>query len=148
MLLMNKIWKKDKQKIHYLLSPDVIVSTPAMSTWKNFLNQRIRWASKAPYYKNNSIKLVMLIVYCFNLLFPILFVAGFLENEYWFLLIILWLAKTLVELPFVLAVAKFYGKINLMKYFLFFQPLHIIYTIAAGLLGQTGTYEWKGRNVK
>jgi hypothetical protein len=26
--------------------------------------------------------------------------------------------------------------------------LHILYTVLSGLLGQFGTYEWKGRNVK
>lgn len=148
MLLMNKIWDKDKQKIHYLLSKDAIVSTPPMKTWKTFLNQRIRWASKAPYYKNITITIVMLVVYFFNLLFLLLFVAGFWKAEYWYWLIGLWIAKTLIEWPFVHSVAKFYGKQNLMKYYFLFQPLHVLYTIAAGFLGQFGTYEWKGRKVK
>lgn len=148
MLLMNKIWKKDKQKIHYLLSPHAIVSTFPMQTWRDFLNQRIRWASKAAYYKNSPITIVMLIVYFFNLLFPILFIAGFWNNTYWVWLIGLWIAKTIIEWPFVYSVAKFYGKQNLMKYFFLFQPLHVLYTIAAGFLGQFGTYEWKGRKVK
>ena len=148
MLLMNKIWEKDKEKIHYLLSQDAIVSTPPMKTWKTFLNQRIRWASKAPYYKNIAITIVMLVVYFFNLLFPILFVAGFWNTDYWIWLIGLWIAKTIIEWPFVHAVATFYGKQNLMKYYFLFQPLHVVYTIAAGFLGQLGTYEWKGRKVK
>ena len=148
MLLMNKIWTRDKQKIQYLLSPDAIVYTPPMKTWKTFLNQRIRWASKAAYYKNITITVVMLVVYFFNLLFPTLFFAGFWNTDYWFWLIGLWLAKTIIEWPFVHAVATFYGKQNLMKYFFFFQPLHVVYTIAAGFLGQIGTYEWKGRKVK
>ena len=148
MLLMNKIWNNNKQNIHYLFSRDAIISTPAMESWRNFFNQRIRWASKAAHYKNLSITVVMFIVYIFNLFFPILFVAGIWNNEYFFWLIALWLAKTIIEWPFVHAVATFYGKQNLMKYFLFFQPLHIIYTIAAGFLGQFGSYEWKGRRVK
>ena len=148
MLLMNKIWEKDKKNIHYLLSPDAIVSTSAMPTWKSFFNQRIRWASKAAYYKNFSITVVMVLVYLFNLLFPILFFAGFWISEYWFWLIGLWIGKTIIEWPFVYSVAKFYGKQRLMKYFLFFQPLHVLYTIIAGFLGQFGAYEWKGRKVK
>jgi len=148
MLLMNKIWKNNKERIHYLFSREAIVTTPAMNSWKNFINQRIRWASKAAHYKNFSITIVMLIVYIFNLLFPILFVAGFWNNEYFFWLIVLWVGKTIIERPFVHAVATFYGKQNLLKYFLFFQPLHIMYTIVAGLLGQFGSYEWKGRKVR
>jgi len=28
------------------------------------------------------------------------------------------------------------------------QPLHILYTVAAGWLGRFGSYQWKGRTVK
>jgi len=48
----------------------------------------------------------------------------------------------------VFSIASFFKKQSLMKYFFFFQPLHVCYTIIAGWLGQFGSYEWKGRKVK
>ncbi|HKC36749.1 MAG TPA: glycosyltransferase [Chitinophagaceae bacterium] len=148
MLLMHKIWKQYPDKIHYLKSKEAIVSTQPMKSWKDFFNQRIRWASKAKHYGDKRIILVLLLVYLFNLSFPALAIAGFFCHHYWLYLAGLWLAKTIIEFPFVYSVAAFFNKQSLTKYFFFFQPLHIFYTIVSGFLGQFGKYEWKGRMVK
>jgi len=148
MLLMHKIWKAHPDKVHYLKSKEAIVSTQPMKTWKDFFNQRIRWASKARHYSDKSIILVLLLVYLFNLSFLALAIAGFFCHHYWIYLGGLWLAKTIIEFPFVYSVSSFFSKQFLMKYFFFFQPLHIFYTIVSGLFGQFGKYEWKGRRVR
>lgn len=148
MLLMHKIWKQYPDKVHYVKSKQAIVTTAPMKTWKTFFNQRIRWASKAGSYSDKRIIVVLLLVYLFNLSFPVLFITAFFTPVYWYWLAGLWVAKTLVEFPFVFCVSRFYNKQNLMRYFFFFQPLHILYTIVAGFLGQMGSYEWKGRKVK
>jgi cellulose synthase/poly-beta-1,6-N-acetylglucosamine synthase-like glycosyltransferase len=148
MLLMHKIWKKFPERVHYLKSKEAIVSTQPMKTWKEFFNQRIRWASKARFYNDARIFWVLLLVYFFNLSLLILLIAGIWNLKFviWFFLF--WFAKTVIEFPFVYSVAKFFNKKSLLRYFFFFQPLHIIYTIIAGWLGQFGSYEWKGRKVK
>lgn len=148
MLLMHKIWKRYPDRIHYIKSKDAIVSTAPMQTLKEFFNQRIRWASKAKSYDDKRIFAVLLLVYLFNLSFLVLLVSGFWLPAYWLWLVGLWLAKTIVEFPFVYSVAAFFNKQKLMKYFVFFQPLHILYTIISGFLGQFGKYEWKGRQVR
>lgn len=148
MLLMHKINTAFPEKTHYLFAKEAIMTTAPMQNWNAFFNQRIRWASKARSYSDKRIFAVLLLVYLFNLSFAVLFIAGFIENKYWLALAAAWIAKTLVELPFVTGVARFFEKQSLMKYFFFFQPLHILYTILSGLLGQFGTYEWKGRKVK
>jgi glycosyltransferase involved in cell wall biosynthesis len=148
MLLMYKIWKKYPKQVHYLKSKDAIVFTSPMKTWKNFFNQRIRWASKAKQYDDKRIFWVLLLVYLFNLSFLVLLVAGFGNYQYWIYLAGLWIAKTIVEFPFVNSVASFFGKRSLLKYFFFLQPVHILYIIIAGWLGQFGKYEWKGRKVR
>jgi poly-beta-1,6-N-acetyl-D-glucosamine synthase len=148
MLLMHKIWKQYPESVHYLKSKDAIVSTQPMKTWKAFFNQRIRWASKAKKYDDKRIIAVLLLVYLFNLSFLALGIAGFFCYQYWLYLGGLWVAKTLIELPFFLSVSHFFNKQWAVKFFFFFQPLHILYTIISGLFGQFGKYEWKGRKVK
>jgi len=148
MLLMHKFAAKYPHKIHYLKSEAAIVSTLPMPTLWSFFNQRIRWASKATYYTDKRIFWVLLLVYVFNFVFAVMLVAGFWNHFYWLYLFFAILLKTLVELPFVLAIAKFFSKQWIVRYFLFFQPLHILYTIFAGFFGQLGSYEWKGRRVK
>lgn len=148
MLLMYKIWKKYPLSVHYLKSRSAIVLTEPAKTWKEFFNQRIRWASKALYYDDKRIFPVLLLVYLFNLLFLTLLIAGFWNYYYWLYFAGLWILKTIIELPFVTVVASFFSKRSLMKYFFFLQPLHIFYTIISGFLGQFGKYEWKGRKVR
>jgi biofilm PGA synthesis N-glycosyltransferase PgaC len=148
MLLMHKISNKYPDKVHYLKSKQAIVASSPMQTWKDFFDQRIRWSSKARFYDDKRIFWVLLLVYLFNLSFPALLVAGFWLHVLWIYTGILWIAKTMIEFPFVYSVASFFDKTSLLKYFFFFQPLHIAYTIIAGLLGQFGKYEWKGRKVR
>ncbi len=148
MLLMHKIWKEYPGKVHYLKSKDSIVVTQPMKTWKGFINQRIRWASKAKKYHDKRIIAVLFLVYVFNLSFLVLAVAGFWYQQYWLYLGALWILKTIAELPFFISVSKFFDKKWAVKWLFFFQPLHVLYTVISGLLGQTGKYEWKGRSVK
>lgn len=148
MLLMGRIKKEFPDKIGYLFSPLAIVYTDIADSWKALLNQRIRWASKAPHYKDNKIFLVLLIVYLFNVLllilpFTALYDVVFLS--YWGLLV---LVKAGSEFFFLLYVSKFYKQQQLLKWFFLMQPLHIIYTVVVGWLGKFGSYHWKGRVVK
>lgn len=147
MLLMHKIAKKHPDKIQYLKSADAIVSTKPMQTWKQFFNQRIRWASKATHYDDKRIFFVLLLVYLLNFSFLVMLFAGFWDHQFWFLFLIGWIFKTIIELPFFYSLSQFFNKQWAVKYFFFFQPLHIFYTIISGIFGQFGKYEWKGRKV-
>jgi cellulose synthase/poly-beta-1,6-N-acetylglucosamine synthase-like glycosyltransferase len=148
MLLMYKIKQKYPQGLGYLFNRKAIVRTAPMFTWKQFINQRIRWASKADRYKDRSIFWVLLLVYLLNLslliLLPVnLFVDG--EIAHWLTLMLI---KTLTEMYFLYPVSRFYGEKDNMLYFPFMQPLHLLYTVVAGWLGKFGTYQWKGRKVR
>ena len=77
MLLLHKISKMYPGRIHYLKSKDAIVKTEPMKTWREFFNQRIRWASKAAKYDDKRIFFVLLLVYLVNLCFPLLLIIGF-----------------------------------------------------------------------
>ncbi len=148
MLLMHKIWKNNPSKVFYLKNKDAVVTTPPMPTWKAFFSQRKRWASKTLVYDDVRIIAVLGFVYLLNLLFIILTVAAFFNFFYWIDVIGFLLIKTIIEAPFVYSVAKFYDEEKLMKYFFFFQPVHILYTVSIGFISQFGKYEWKGRKTK
>ena len=147
MLLMHKIGRQYPDKVHYLKSKHAIVSTQPVKTWKEFFNQRIRWASKARQYDDKRILPVLILVYLLNLSFVVLIIAGFWNYYYWLAALLLWLLKTLAELPFFSSLSNFFDKQWTVKWFVFFQPLHILYTVISGLFGQFGKYEWKGRRV-
>jgi cellulose synthase/poly-beta-1,6-N-acetylglucosamine synthase-like glycosyltransferase len=148
MLLMHKIWKRHPGKVHYLKNRAAIVRTAPMATWKDFIQQRIRWASKSAYFDDHRVLAVLLFIYGFNLLFLVLLIAGFANSSYWWVALGCWLGKTFIEYPFVHSVARFYGEQRLLRFFFFFQPLHILYTISVGALSQFGKYSWKGRRTR
>lgn len=145
MLLMHKIWKQAPAKVFYLKNKDVIVSTAALKTWKEFFQQRLRWASKTLVYDDYRIILVLGFVLWLNVLPLLLLTAAVFKPIYFVYLLSFLLGKTLIEWPFVFSVAKFFGQRNLMKYFLFLQPIHLFYTVIVGVWSQVGTYSWKGR---
>ncbi len=149
MLLMHKVYKRHPDQVGFLFSSASVVETLPMPSWKAFFNQRIRWASKASKFDDKRIFGVLLFIYLFNLSFLILPIVGLLWSAklllYWLAMLI---AKTLIELRFMMPVAKFFGQQKLLLWFPVMQPFHILYTIIAGWLGKFGKYSWKGRVVK
>ena len=147
MLLMHKIFLLYPEKVLFIKSPEVIVQTQSASSLKAFINQRIRWASKADKYDDKRIFAVLLLVYFFNLWLMGLMIASFFSTSVFYYTLILIVAKTLVELLFLFPVAAFFDNSKLLYYFPFAQPFHILYTVVAGWLGKFGSYSWKGRHV-
>ena len=148
MLLMHKITRQYPGKMRYLKSRDALITTEAARSWSAFWQQRIRWASKADKYDDKKVFRVLLLVYILNLLLLGMFVLSFFNADLLVIVILFWFSKVLLELPFVNAVASFFGERKLMKFFPFLQPLHILYTVVAGWLGKFGRYQWKGRTVQ
>lgn len=162
MLLMHKIYKLHPDKVMFVKSKDAIVQTAPVNSVRDFLNQRIRWASKADKYDDKRIFAVLLLVYLVNVLlltlpFAAIFIkAAFSISVYPFTLVFtileLWafllIIKTIAELIFLMPVSKFFGKRSMLWLFPLMQPFHILYTVIAGWLGKFGSYNWKERKVK
>ena len=147
MLLMHKIYERYPGQVYFLKSRQAIVSTRPETSWDGFINQRVRWASKADRYDDKRIFRVLLLVYGINLLFIILLVGACWNNWYLWVLLALLVAKTMVEYPFVRTVSRFFGQERLMVYFPLLQPFHIFYTVVIGWLGKFGSYQWKERKI-
>ncbi len=148
MLLMSKVAGKYPQQLGYLKSEAAIVTTLPAHSWKAFIQQRIRWASKTAHYNHRGIFMVLLLVYFTNLLIFSFLLLGLWQKFALALFLLLCVAKFFMELFFVKDVAAFFKQQHLIPWLLLLQPLHIIYIVAAGFLGQFKTYEWKGRKLK
>ena len=147
MLLMHKVFLRYPEQVFFLKSQEAIVTTRPENSWRSFIHQRIRWASKADRYDDKRIFWVLLLVYLVNVMLFLLAVAAFWNVWWGFVLLILVVAKTGVEYAFVEEVARWFGQRSLMAYFPFLQPLHIVYTVIAGWLGKFGSYRWKDRKI-
>ena len=148
MLLMHKIQMAYPTRIGYLFSQKAVVQTLPMPNWKGFINQRIRWASKADSYNDRRIYWVLLYVYVLNLLLFLLpFTTPWYHPAFYYWLGLL-LLKTFSEFTFMYFAASFFNLQQLLRWFPLMQPFHIVYTVIAGWLGKFGKYNWKGRTVK
>ncbi len=147
MLLMHKIQQLYPDKIRFLKAANAIVQTQPADTFKAFMNQRIRWASKADKYKDPKITAVLLFVYAFNAWVFFTGLCAFFYPGLFYLFLVLLILKIAVEIFFLFPVASFFKKQQLLWWFIPAQPFHIIYTLIAGWLGKFGSYKWKGRKV-
>ncbi|MFY0253300.1 glycosyltransferase [Chitinophaga sp. 30R24] len=147
MLLMYKIYNAYPDKVKYLKCEDVVVRTLAVDTLKDFMNQRIRWSSKADKYEDKRLTWVLLLVYLFNAAMLAMGISVLFLPDWapWFLIVLLF--KVTLELYFLLPVARFFHKTELLLWFIPGQLFHIPYIVVAGWLGKFGSYQWKGRRV-
>lgn len=148
MLLMYKMARRYPAQTTWLKSGPATVLTRECYSWREFFQQRIRWASKAAFYQDNNIFAVLLLVYLLNvclLLMPLAALAGWVMWRYWISLLLI---KTVAEAWFLWPVSRFFGKTGWMAWFPFFQIPHLAYTVLAGTLGRFGSYQWKGRIIQ
>lgn len=148
MLLMHKIETTFPNGTSYLCNHQAMVYTHPVDTWKGFFMQRIRWASKAAFYQDKRIFAVLFLVFILNFWLFLLGLLALANLATWKLLAYSLTIKTLLELFFLIPVAKFYKKRNLLIWFPFLQPLHIAYTLISAVLGRFSSYEWKGRRIE
>lgn len=157
LMLLQKMKQRWENGIRYLLSPAVIVQTEPQKTMKDFFSQRIRWAGKAGNYPDVTMLPVLLVVYLFNLSLLLLMITTMIHPlptlqpfpvNSWQLLTWSLLIKTLLELIFMIPVARFFGNLRSLWVFPLLQPIHICYTVLAGALGLLPTYNWKGRKLR
>jgi len=147
MLLMHKMKKSYPEKIGYLYAQDAVVTTAPSATLDLFIQQRIRWSSKALGYQDKIIFWILLLVYLVNFSLLVYLPVNLIETgniNNWLVFIG---CKTLVEIPFMYASAKYFKQQKLLWWFLLMQPFHILYTVVAGWFGTFGSYKWKGRTV-
>jgi cellulose synthase/poly-beta-1,6-N-acetylglucosamine synthase-like glycosyltransferase len=148
MLLLHKIEKKYPQGAAYLKSANAMVYTYAMPTFNSFLQQRIRWASKAKHYSDKRVTGVLAIVWLYNI--AILLMCIFMYFGKFNLLFgaIFISVKIFAEYRLVQQLAIFFNKKEIIKWHIILQPLHWLYIATCGLLGNIQQYKWKGRTLK
>ncbi len=148
MLLMYKIEKAFPGQTSYLKCKDAIVYTDGMYSIQSFLQQRIRWASKATKFKDARIQFILACVFSFNAFLLLVLFCAVLDIVYLKLFIVLLLTKGSIELSLLIPVSRFFKKEAELYYVYILQLIHIPYILISAVLSQFGTYSWKDRKVK
>ncbi len=149
LLLLHKIMAKYPGKAGFLKTAQP-VRTQAPGSLIAFFRQRVRWGSKSKSYSNGKITAVLALV--FFLCWSILLSLALLFWLPWY-----WLAipafligsKTWADYRMLLSASRFFGRMDLFRFFLPAQAFHILYIAWVGLASNLAmSYKWKGRRVK
>ncbi|KUO65510.1 MAG: hypothetical protein APF83_12080 [Lutibacter sp. BRH_c52] len=146
--LMEKMLRIYPKKVKLLKSEEAIVETNAENTWKLFINQQIRWASKSASYKSIFAKFVGIAVFSENLLVLVLGIYAMLFPQNWLYFILVFTLKIIVDFMLIAQTAVFLKNTKSLKYYLFVSFLYPFFIVYIGCLSLFKNYEWKGRSFK
>ena len=146
-LLLHKIAARYNNQIGFLKNREAIVYTHAKPTLGEFLQQRKRWASKSTRYKNKSIIVLGVFIWCFNLSILLNLVCAVFLPGYLIVVLAQLLLKIVIEFIFLTDVTGFARRRNLLVLLPVLNIFHVLYIIYIGIAGNSGKYNWKGRMV-
>ncbi len=145
--LMHKIYRRYPGQVAFLKHKDSIVETEAPVSWKAFFEQRRRWASKWESYTYTHVKLLALFIFGSNLAVVINFFLCFLKSYPLDLFLIFLIFKFMLEFLFLRSVLVYFGRKVEIWTFLITETVYPFYVVLFALLGRTGKYNWKNREI-
>ncbi|AFM03043.1 glycosyl transferase [Bernardetia litoralis DSM 6794] len=156
--LLHKFYKNYPKNIFFLKSDKAIVETEAAQSWKQFYNQRKRWASKWNQHKKIShaaISIFVFLIQVFTLLMFI-FISSDALNDNSFLinselkkyLYLTFFIKMSIEFLFLSSILFFLKQLKAILTLPFWWFFYSFYAIFFGLVAQKKGYQWKGRKTK
>jgi len=125
--------------------PAVIVTTDPPEDFRAFLNQRIRWASKAKGYRMPWAVVVSLAVFLFNAFLVSALLATFFKAWFFIIFCLFVLLKMMTDYPLLKNFASFANKNKLLSWLFIFEFIYPFYVLTAAVAGLFFRYEWKGR---
>jgi cellulose synthase/poly-beta-1,6-N-acetylglucosamine synthase-like glycosyltransferase len=147
-LLLQKVAVHYPGRIGFLKLREAIVYTHAKHTLNEFLQQRRRWASKSTKYKDKKIVALAVGIWLFNVSLLVNAGLGFYNVYFLKLFALQFLLKYLFEVVFLLPITAFLKRTGLVSLLILLIPIHIIYFVYIGFMGNSRKYIWKGRLVR
>ncbi|HTX87714.1 MAG TPA: glycosyltransferase [Bacteroidales bacterium] len=148
MFLMIKIRKRyGASSIQFLLSHDAVVTTGPASGFREFLHQRIRWASKSRKYRDPLVTSVALITWLLSFFLIAGCAAGIFNAVVLKISLLILTVKILVEFYPVAFMAGFFHKSRMLWLYPVAAFLNIFYTVGIGIASLWAPFQWKGRKI-
>ncbi|MFD1062978.1 glycosyltransferase [Winogradskyella litorisediminis] len=143
--LLQKFIKSDKTKVEFLKSDKAIVTTTVASNFSEFIQQRMRWASKSVGYTSLFSKLLGLLVLVTNFLMVALIPFCLFCLLSFKSAVLLFLLKSCIDLLLIFKTARFFTQGPVMLSYPFVSLLHPFVTVFVALKAPFSSYYWKGR---
>lgn len=146
--LLEKVFKKHPEQLHYLKCKDAIVNTQAQPNWSGLISQRIRWAAKTSTYNNWFAKLTGLIVLSMNALLIVSYCLILISVLSYKILVPILLIKLMLDFILIYKSATFFNQKAVLKNFIFSFIVYPFFSVFVACVSMFKTYKWKDRSFK
>ena len=144
-LFMQQVRENTTWQIRYSTNPQTFVPTQPPTSFKEFVLQRIRYASKGRFY-SKPVSRTLMAVYLLNVILVTLSVFTIADSNFLGPAITGYFIKSIAELIFLKKSAPVFSYKFRKGTFWLTAVLHPVYITIAGLLGQVSGFSWKGEN--
>ncbi|WP_457616543.1 glycosyltransferase family 2 protein [Lutibacter sp.] len=143
--LLEKMYRLNASKTLFLKSEEAIVQTKPLASWKLFLHQQIRWASKSVHYKNTFSKLTGAVVLLQNACVLIGFFAFATHTITISQLMLICIPKWILDYTLIYKTSSFLNTKKSLWYFPVISLLYPVFIWSIILLASIKKYRWKER---
>jgi cellulose synthase/poly-beta-1,6-N-acetylglucosamine synthase-like glycosyltransferase len=144
-LLMQRIADRTQWNVVFCKDRDAIVTADAPVTVKDFLHQRVRWASKAGFYERNWLVVMNTGFWLFFLLLLVATIGAVWMPQWRLMTGIAWIIKIGAESTLLIQSLHFYRRLPLIAGLIPAQPFQMLYILWVSVAGLRGGVEWKAR---
>mgnify|MGYP000013208041 CR=1 FL=1 len=143
--LLEKMFKKFPEDIQFIKSKEAIVLTSSKDSFKELIQQRVRWAAKTTAYDSTYTKFVGVLVFATSLIMVTLFILGSLGELPWLHVGFIFLLKFNIDFVLLYKTSQFFEQQDVMKSYFISSLLHPFYTLLIAILSLKKSYTWKDR---
>jgi cellulose synthase/poly-beta-1,6-N-acetylglucosamine synthase-like glycosyltransferase len=144
--LLHQAKKTKPSAIHFLKSPEAMVTTRPARNLKSFINQRLRWASKTKFYTDKDTIFSALVVFFMNTSLVFTLAGAIFKPALGGIFLSVFLAKTITDSFFLRDFAHFSGQKFKLCQLLVLAFLYPFYVLGTGLASVFYRAKWKGRH--
>ena len=144
--LLHKAKRIDKEAVVFVQSPQAMVITEAPETIKQFVKQRIRWASKTGGYRDWWSLAVAAIVYVTSFCVLASAVLSVVTGQLSIFLLSFGV-KTAVDVLFFECTLPTFQKQKLLPHVIVFQAFYVLYIVLIPIFALCFPKSWKGRKI-
>ena len=141
-LLLHLISDRTDWAVRYAFEPQAHTWTRPPATFHDFVNQRIRYASKSRHYKKSMTRSLMA-TWTYNILLLLTVPLAVVSPTIAAAALASLAAKVAAEVAFLRRGAQILGQNGLLRYYPVAAALHIPYVVIFAALGQFKQFRWK-----
>lgn len=144
--LLHKM-KQSNKKITFFVNDNSIVSTKTKTNFSEFIDQRVRWASKSKHFRDVDSIFIGTIILITNFAVVVSFVLTLIGKLGVLFFISLFLLKWVVDLIFIQTIPKGLRPNKFIKKSFLLSIVYPIYTVGIALLSLFYKPMWKDRKI-